>query len=146
MEGLNIRPFSPGDVAAVRRIVSLSPEAANWMPDGLGESLAWVAEIAAGVVGFVVVRTAADEMEILNLAVAPEARRQGVASALLDAAFEHSRRAGSARVFLEVRESNAAARRFYERRGFHAIGRRTRYYRHPDEDAVLLERRMSRSD
>ena len=146
MEGLKIRQFSAADAAAVRRITARSPEAADWPPEQLGELPAWVAENASGVVGFVVARTVADEMEILNLAVQPEARRQGVGSALLAAAFEHGRRSGAALVFLEVRESNDAARRFYERHGFEAIGRRTRYYRHPDEDAVLLGRRFARSE
>jgi ribosomal-protein-alanine N-acetyltransferase len=145
VEGLNVRRCTSGDAAAVRGLAARSPEAADWVPERLDESLAWVAENSAGMAGFLVARTAADEMEILNLAVDPGARRQGVGSALLDAALEHGRSAVATRVFLEVRESNEAARRFYERHGFQVIGRRARYYRHPEEDAVLLGRRIVRA-
>jgi len=76
-----------------------------------------------------------DEAEILNLSVAPEHRRRGIGSALLQA-FLRGRRG---RVFLEVRPSNAAARRLYQRFGFTASGRRSSYYQSPTEDAIILQ-------
>jgi ribosomal-protein-alanine N-acetyltransferase len=61
----------------------------------------------------------------------------------VDFALEHGRRAGATRIFLEVRESNLGARRFYEQRGFAVTGRRLRYYRQPDEDALLMARAVA---
>ena len=140
MEGLTIRLLRAADADAVDRITALSPEAAHWPAESYLGLPGWVAESEAGVVGLLVARVAADEMEILNLAVEPAWRRRGAASALLQAAIEHGRRAGAARVFREVRQSTQAARQFYERHGFAVAGRRVRYYRQPEEDALVMSR------
>jgi ribosomal-protein-alanine acetyltransferase len=140
---MTIRPLDGADAEAVERITRLSPEAADWPMGSYSGLPAWVAESEGRVVGLLVARIAADEMEILNLAVDPESRRRGAGTALVDVALEHGRRAGAARVFLEVRESNLAARRFYERRGFAVTGRRSRYYRQPEEDALLMTREVA---
>ncbi|HJU88130.1 MAG TPA: ribosomal protein S18-alanine N-acetyltransferase [Gemmatimonadaceae bacterium] len=95
------------------------------------------------VVGYVVTWFVSDEAEIANLAVAPEGRRHGVGAALLDAALVEARRRGVRQVYLEVRESNIAARALYERRGFSVMGRRRKYYRHPEEDALVLRREIA---
>jgi ribosomal-protein-alanine N-acetyltransferase len=142
MEGLTIRPLRPADADAIERITGESPEAAHWSAEGYLALPGWVAENASGVLGFLLARVAADEMEILNLAVTPSARQQGVGSALLGAAVAHGSRSGAFRVFLEVRESNLGARRFYERHGFLVTGRRPRYYRGPDEDALIMGRTL----
>jgi ribosomal-protein-alanine N-acetyltransferase len=104
-----------------------------------------VAHVSPGeLAGYVVTWFAGDEGEIANLAVAPSARRHGIGAALLDASLAEARRRGVKQVYLEVRESNAAARALYERRGFSVVGRRKRYYRHPDEDALLLRRTIGK--
>jgi len=90
--------------------------------------------------GYVVGWHVMDEAELANLAVAPAARRRGVGRLLLDRMLDDARERGTARVFLEVRESNAAARRLYASRGFAEVGRRKKYYRSPDEDALILRR------
>jgi len=95
------------------------------------------------VIGYIVAWMVADEAEIANLAVAPEARRGGVGRSLLDAALDTARGHGVHTVYLEVRESNAAARALYARRGFVEIGRRRGYYRRPLEDAILLRSEIS---
>jgi ribosomal-protein-alanine N-acetyltransferase len=77
----------------------------------------------------------ADEAEIVDLTVEPAHHRKGVASALLRA-FLAGRQG---RVFLEVRPSNSAARRLYERFGFREVGRRPAYYRSPLEDAIIMQ-------
>jgi ribosomal-protein-alanine N-acetyltransferase len=92
------------------------------------------------VVGYVVAVFVADQGEIVNLAVAAESRGQGVGTALLDAALREAESRHSSALFLEVRESNAAARRLYGARGFAEVGRRRGYYRHPDEDGLILRR------
>ncbi len=91
-----------------------------------------------GVSGYVVAHYAADMGEILNLGVTPARRRRGLGGALVQEVLAALGTQGVTEVFLEVRESNASARRLYEGRGFHAVGRRAKYYRRPSEDAVIL--------
>jgi ribosomal-protein-alanine N-acetyltransferase len=74
----------------------------------------------------------------LNLGVDPTWQRQGVGRALVQRVLAVLRRSGVANVFLEVRESNTAARRLYAALGFANVGRRPNYYRLPPEDAVVL--------
>jgi [ribosomal protein S18]-alanine N-acetyltransferase len=91
-------------------------------------------------VGYVVALVMADEGEIADLAVAPSARRRGIARALLERIMAEVMEAGVRALYLEVRESNAAARALYEALGFEPVGRRRGYYQHPSEDALLLRR------
>ena len=93
------------------------------------------------VAGYVVTWLVADEAELANLAVAPDRRRQGIGRYLLDAAMAEAVAGGAASLYLEVRESNVAARALYGARGFVAVGRRASYYRNPAEDALLLRYR-----
>ena len=95
---------------------------------------------ASRVVGYVVAIFAADEGEIANLAVAPDAQRRGLGGRLLDGALAEAERRGARVLYLEVRESNRAARALYGSRGFEEAGRRRGYYRRPVEDALLLRR------
>lgn len=90
--------------------------------------------------GFCAVMYAADESEILNIAVIPEMRRRGIGKALLNYAITELKKLGASAVFLEVRASNSAAIKLYEKLGFNRIGMRRNYYRIPAEDAVLMER------
>jgi [ribosomal protein S18]-alanine N-acetyltransferase len=92
--------------------------------------------------GFVIAWYVLDEAELANLAVAPEHRRQGIGEALLDAMLDDAAARGSAHVYLEVRESNQAARSLYKTRLFEEVGRRKRYYRSPAEDALILRRTL----
>ena len=85
-----------------------------------------------------IVAAVLDEAEVLNLAVSPSCRGLGVGGMLLDAALSEAAAAGATSVFLEVRESNVAARALYASRGFTEISRRSRYYRKPVEDALVL--------
>jgi ribosomal-protein-alanine N-acetyltransferase len=76
-----------------------------------------------------------DEVEVLNLAVDPAFRRQGIGTRLLlSIASRH--------VFLEVRESNEGALRLYRKLGFQEVGRREKYYDDPEETAIVM--RLSR--
>src|SRR5437867_3278075 len=93
-------------------------------------------------VGYVVAWYVMDEGELANLAVATDDRRQGVGRALLDAMLSDAASRGTSQVFLEVRESNVAARQLYAGREFEEIGRRKRYYRSPTEDALILRRTL----
>jgi ribosomal-protein-alanine N-acetyltransferase len=91
------------------------------------------------VVGFLAARRAADEIEILNLAVLPEFRRKRFGRQLVEAALRKAAEAGARVAHLEVRCSNQAAIAFYEGCGFRPTGRRRGYYSNPLENALLME-------
>jgi [ribosomal protein S18]-alanine N-acetyltransferase len=93
--------------------------------------------------GFAVAWHVLDEGELANLAVAPESRGRGIGAALLDAVTTDALGRGTSQLYLEVRESNSAARRLYEAAGFHEIGRRKQYYMRPVEDALILRRTLT---
>jgi len=97
-----------------------------------------VAKNADQVAGYVVAIDAADEGEILNLAVAPQGRRRGLGRALVERVLDVLSGRGASQIYLEVRESNAPARRLYAAHGFREVGRRKEYYRRPVEDAIVL--------
>lgn len=81
-----------------------------------------------------------DELHINTIAVHPDLRRRGLATALMTRLLAIAAAEGACRAMLEVRRSNTAALRLYERMGFHVAGVRRNYYTHPDEDALLLTR------
>jgi len=88
-----------------------------------------------------------DELHINSLAVEPAWRRRGLARQLLLDVFRDAIAAGARSATLEVRQSNAAARRLYERLGFTVEGVRRDYYQQPREDALVLwQRSLARSD
>jgi [ribosomal protein S18]-alanine N-acetyltransferase len=97
----------------------------------------------AAIVGYLVAWFVHDEAEIANLAVDPTVRGRGIGAALLEVALREGTRRGTAAVYLEVRDSNAAARALYRSRGFAEIARRARYYRRPVEDAVVMRRLLA---
>ena len=84
---------------------------------------------------------AGGEVHVNKIAVAPEARRRGLATRLMDEVFAHARTVTAVEIYLEVRVSNAPARNFYEGLGFLATGRRQRYYL-DGEDALVMVRRI----
>jgi ribosomal-protein-alanine N-acetyltransferase len=92
------------------------------------------------IVGFCSYWRILDEFHINNLAVLPDYRRQGIASALLARVLAEGAVVGIRRATLEVRRSNDSARRLYERFGFATIGVRRAYYTSPVEDAIVLSR------
>ena len=96
--------------------------------------------------GFILIRTVADEAEILTLAVAPQVRRRGVGRALVEAAALEAARRGARSFFLEVAEDNPAALALYESVDFHAVGLRRAYYARPGApaaDALVLRRPLN---
>jgi [ribosomal protein S18]-alanine N-acetyltransferase len=102
--------------------------------------------IGRKIVGFAVSRMAADEAEILSIAVAASHRGRGLSRNLLLTHLGHLAGRGVHTVFLEVEENNQPARRLYERAGFGVAGRRERYYQQPDGEqlnALLMRRDLS---
>jgi len=144
-----IHVLGPEDASAVAEILRQSPEAVLWPEASVREVLAWegvlglASEANGEVVGFLIARQVRADAEVLNLAVALESRRRGEGGALLRAAVVEFRKRGVHRVFLEVRESNAAGIAFYQNHSFSKVGQRDGYYRDPIEAAVVMEIRLS---
>ncbi|MFP3868344.1 MAG: ribosomal protein S18-alanine N-acetyltransferase [Desulfobacteraceae bacterium] len=88
--------------------------------------------------GYVIYWLVADEMHILNLAVQPAYRRQGIARRLLLEALRRARALGAKQAWLEVRPSNQAAQSLYHSLGFKPVAIRKRYYHNTGEDALIL--------
>jgi ribosomal-protein-alanine N-acetyltransferase len=97
-----------------------------------------VAHTGRSIAGYLIGREVAGTGEVLNLAVAPNVRRRGVARALLRAGLSFLRRRRVEEVYLEVRESNQSAQALYLSLGFRPVGQRAAYYRNPKEDALVL--------
>jgi [ribosomal protein S18]-alanine N-acetyltransferase len=143
---IEIRAACAADASAMAAIHA-SCFAKSWDAVGIGPflgvpgCLALVASTspAQAPQGFLIVRSAADDGELLTLAVDPACRRLGLAKALLAAATGALRDAGSKRLFLEVDEGNSAARRLYQSLGAVVVGHRPRYYEHgADADIFSL--------
>jgi len=145
-----LRAAAPDDLESILTIQRASSGAASWSTDDytaafadeaavclLAEDPVW--ERAAG---FLVGRTVADEMEILNLAVGRDYRRQGIGRRLVGEALARAQARGARTCWLEVRAANRAAREFYQALGFREENRRRGYYRDPVDDAVVCVRRL----
>jgi [ribosomal protein S18]-alanine N-acetyltransferase len=131
-----IRRGEAGDLAEIAAIQAASPETAQWDVTQYLQYDLRVAVRQNRVAGFLVGRCVAEgERELLNLAVAPEWRRQGIARELLRGWLEE---AGGA-VYLEVRESNRAAQNLYEVLGFQYVTSRSGYYESPPEAAIVMK-------
>ena len=137
-----IRSAQPADVPAVCAIegaVFSDPWSARDFRECAASGVPFlIAEQDGIVAGYAVAHHAADEGEILNLGVAPSHQRRGVGRVLVERLMTLLADRGVHTVYLEVRESNAAARGLYQQLGFREVGRRPGYYRRPPEDAVVL--------
>ena len=142
-----VREMAVEDIAAIVRIEQGTDGAAHWQRSvynslpheiELGRREAWVCEAPGAVIGFLVISRAGDHWEIENLAVEEKSRRGGAASGLIERMIKRARATGASSIFLEVRESNAAARALYAKFGFEELSRRRGYYAGPSEDAVVL--------
>lgn len=105
-------------------------------------SLWLVAVDGCRLAGYVGSQTVMDESDMMNLAVHPDYRRQGIARELVNALCDHLRQKGSLGLTLEVRASNAPAIALYESLGFARVGLRKNYYRNPKEDAHILRKAL----
>jgi ribosomal-protein-alanine N-acetyltransferase len=101
-------------------------------------SRCWVAELDGNIVGMIVVWLIVDEAHVATIATHPDFRRKGIAKRLLSHALQKLMEQGARSSFLEVRESNLAAQEMYRKFGYEETGRRRRYYKDNDEDAILM--------
>ncbi|MBI3173135.1 MAG: ribosomal protein S18-alanine N-acetyltransferase [Chloroflexi bacterium] len=98
----------------------------------------WVAEAEGRIVGMIVVWMIVDEAHVATIATHPDFRRQGIGDELLTNALVAALSEGAAKSLLEVRASNEAAQKMYRRFGYVEDGRRPRYYKDNNEDAILM--------
>ncbi len=142
---LSIRQAAPTDLPAMMALEKHAATVAHWSVGqyealfraSSPERLALVIQEVAQVQGFVIARVVGVEWEIENIAISGPARRRGLGTRLLGELLDLARAKGADAVFLEVRSSNRAARALYEKWSFTESGHRKRYYKNPEEDAIL---------
>jgi [ribosomal protein S18]-alanine N-acetyltransferase len=142
---LSVRAATVADLAAIMELEKRAATAAHWSAAQYEamfrasdpERVALILEEEAELQGFVIARVVAEEWEIENIAVADSERRRGLGTRLLGELLDLARARGAVAVFLEVRESNRAARALYEKWAFVESGSRRGYYADPQEDAIL---------
>lgn len=144
---VRVRAAEAGDIPRLMEIAAHSATAALWTtaeyekifaPQQTPARVALVVEDNGVVAGFLVSSHLDDEWEIENIAVSGSARRRGLGSRMLGEFVDLVRARGGREIFLEVRESNRAARALYEKWAFIEAGRRVAYYDHPAEDALIF--------
>lgn len=129
-------------VAELERLCFSDPWSENSVASELENPLAlWlVAAEDDRIAGYVGSQTVLGETDMMNIAVHPDFRRQGIAEVLVTALEEQLRAMGSKCLTLEVRESNVPAKTLYHKLGFSQIGKRPNYYRNPREAALILRK------
>lgn len=132
----SLRPATEADLDEIWRIQAASGQVAQWKPADYLMHECVVATVEGRLAGFAVARrTAPDEIEILNVAVDPPLRRRGIGRSLIQELVGKNPGA----VYLEVRQSNVAARKLYHSLGFEASGVRPDYYSGPVESAIVMK-------
>ena len=143
-----IRTMESEDVAEIAQLEKIcfsDPWSVNSISSELENPLSYwlVAEEEGRVVGYVGSQSVLDGADMMNLAVSPDFRRQGIGEALVKALVAHLQKKGIIVLLLEVRASNAPAIALYQRLGFEQVGRRPRYYHNPREDALIMRKELA---
>lgn len=144
-----IKKMTDANVPQVAELEKLCFGSAAWSEKSIASELTndlalWlVAEDGDSVVGYVGSQTVFPETDMMNIAVTPERRREGIAEVLVDSLVVELKRLGSDSLTLEVRVSNTPAICLYQKLGFHEAGLRKNYYRNPKEDAMILRKEWS---
>lgn len=129
-------------VAELEKLCFIDPWDENSVASELTNPLSlWLVALEGErVLGYIGSQTVLDESDMMNVAVHPDYRGQGIAAKLIEALVEKLRLRGSRCLSLEVRASNETAVRVYQRLDFQQVGRRKNYYRRPKEDALILRK------
>ena len=135
------------DIAKLEALCFSEP----WSEEGILEAYRlgtkfFIAENSKQLMGYIGIKAVIDEGYITNVAVYPQYRGIGVATALINKVFDFAKEKGLSFVSLEVRASNTAAVSLYEKTGFKEEGRRKDFYRLPREDALIMTKRFSYED
>lgn len=142
-----IRKMQMGDVPAIAELEKVcfsDPWSENSIASELNNSLSYwlVAEDNGIVAGYVGSQSVLDAADVMNVAVSPDYRRQGIGQALINGLIAHLQEENVIALLLEVRVSNAPAIALYEKMGFVQVGRRPKYYHNPREDALILRKEL----
>lgn len=142
---VKMSPRHVAEIAALEKQCFSDPWSENSVAYELTNSLSlWlVATEGDQVAGYVGSQAVMGEADVMNVAVAPEYRRQGIAQALVTELIIQLKGAGCTQLTLEVRASNESAIALYKKLGFQQVGCRPRYYRNPKEDALILRKEWS---
>jgi len=142
MEIVTMQSIHVPQVAALEKLCFSEPWSENSVAGELSNPLSlWLVALdGEAVAGYVGSQSVMGETDMMNIAVDPNYRRQGVAAALIEELVRQLKDRGNHCLTLEVRASNNAAAALYEKLGFAQIGRRPNYYRNPKEDALILRK------
>ncbi len=143
-----VRSATAADLPALLALEGGSAGAAHWSEAQYDRLFAEAGRVIlvieeSSVQGFIVGRDLGPEWEIENIVVASSVQRRGLGTRLVQELLDLARNRGAQAVFLEVRESNRAARALYSKSGFVETGRRRGYYRNPEEDALVCKKLFS---
>ena len=129
-------------VAELEKLCFSDPWSENSVASELKNKLAlWlVAEENGVLLGYIGSQSVMDEADVMNVAVDPIRRREGIALKLVEALVAALNEKDVRALLLEVRASNEPAKALYERQGFVQVGKRPNYYRNPKEDALILKK------
>ncbi len=145
---MEIRKMTAADVPAIAALEITcfhDPWSESSIASELDNRLSYwlVAEMDGAVAGYVGSQTVLDMADMMNIAVSPNYRRQGVAEVLIKELCAYLASRGVIGLMLEVRASNAPAISLYTKLGFKQAGRRPNYYRNPKEDALILRKELT---
>ncbi len=152
-----VRSATAADIPIMMEVEKDAASAAHWSAkqykalfeegkSGQPSRLSFVVEDQTAILGFLVAYRIAGEWEIENLVIREAARRRGLGSLLIEKVLETARGDSANAVFLEVRESNLAARSLYKQLAFVENGRRPNYYSDPREDAIQYHLTFPKKD
>ena len=138
----NMTALHVSQVAELEKLCFSDPWSEKSVASELENKLAyWLVAVEDDrVAGYVGSQTVCGETDMMNIAVHPDFRRRGVAESLVNALVEDLQKQESHSLTLEVRASNEAAQKLYEKLGFMQVGLRKNYYRNPKEDAYILRK------
>ena len=142
IEILEMTAAHTGQIAELEKVCFHDPWSENSIASELGNRLSlWLVAVDGDrVVGYVGSQSVLGETDMMNIAVAPDYRRQGIAEKLVTELISGLRQKGNHSLMLEVRVSNTSARQLYDKLGFEQVGLRKNYYRNPKEDALILRK------
>ena len=142
MEIVTMTEAHVAQVAALEKLCFSDPWSENSVASELKNPLSlWLVALEGETVaGYIGSQSVEGEADMMNVAVHPDFRRQGVGAQLVVALEQALRQRQVCSLSLEVRASNAPARALYEKLGFRQVGCRPNYYRHPKEDGLILRK------
>lgn len=142
-----IREMKRSDILAIAELEKIcfsDPWSENSIASELDNPLSFwlVAEDNGKIAGYVGSQAVLDAADMMNLAVSPDYRQQGIGYALVNGLMQHLQQNNVIALLLEVRVSNTPAISLYEKLGFVQVGRRPKYYHNPREDALILRKEL----